>query len=198
MGRIKAITASAITAVWISLISRNTGCSAGWQVHLSVVYELRCGIRHELARGQLHGWAGAASHLGRIGVAHRIERRLFGGRDASLPRNFQCFPIQIISVLADPQVQMGAGGKASGANKADALALTDTLTLLHQPPGEVQVLSFEPVGVLDGDQITGAPGAAGEYDSSVCHRLHRSTGGRGIIGAEVRPELLQDRVKSAA
>ena len=90
-------------------------------------------------------------HVGHCGVAERCEFGPVALRDWVGGGKAEAFEIQELAVLLNAEIEMRAGGKASHADEADALALFDVLAGANEDAGEMHVVSGVAVGVLDFD-----------------------------------------------
>src|ERR1700722_13061851 len=91
---------------------------------------------------------------------------------------------------------MGAGGKAGHADEADGAALLDMLASANEDAREMHVVGGVGVGVLDGDQISGAAFSSCEGDAAFADGLHGSAGGGGVVDAEVWAIFFEDWMKA--
>src|ERR1700722_12993289 len=92
---------------------------------------------------------------------------------------------------------MGAGGKAGHADEADGAALLDMLASANEDAREMHVVGGVGVGVLDGDQISGAAFSSCEGDAAFADSLHGSAGGGGVVYAKMRAIFFQDWMEAA-
>ena len=109
----------------------------------------------------------------------------------------EAFEIQELTVLLDAEIEMGAGGEAGHADEADGAALFDVLAGANEDAGEMHVVGGVAVGVLDGDQISGAAFSSCEGDAAFADGLHGGADGGGVINAEVRAIFFEDWMVAA-
>jgi hypothetical protein len=109
-------------------------------------------------------------------------------------RQREALEVQKFFAALDAEVEVRTGGEAGHSDQANALALFDTLAGVHQHARQVHVIRGVTVVVLNLDQISGATFPAGENHAAIADGLHGSAGGRGVINAEMRAVLFQNRM----
>ena len=116
------------------------------------------------------------------------ERFGFGQVDSSR--------IAVAAVDQEFVVQVRAGGQARGPDQADALTLAHAIAPACQFFRQVQVAGDDVVAVFEEDVVAVGPGVAGLEDGAVAGGPDRRAGGRGVIGAVVRPNPPGDRMEA--
>ena len=107
----------------------------------------------------------------------------------------KAFKVEKFAVLPNPEIEVRPCRKARGADVANLLALLDLLADLHLSAGEVHVIGFETVRVLEFDEIPSAAGSAGKGDGTRRDGLNGCPGRSCVVDAQVGTARLQYRMQ---
>ena len=127
------------------------------------------------------------------------EGRALVGGDGLRRRQLDPQRVHVLPVQAHPVVEMGPGGEAGLAHRADPLALAHALSLAHRDPGQVAVERLVPVGVADAGRSGRSPPDQPARVTTPSRGGHdRGPLGGRVVDAEVRAPHLEDGVEAAA